>query len=316
MFDFYGNKKYFFAFSGLILVACIIGLIVHQGLNLDIQFAGGTIIEFQMKDANIDLNKAAEVAKAATGKNVSAQTSYSLNADNNNERIDLLVLNISSSLSDEEHEKVMAAIKENFAVKEDAEITTRHVDPSMGRELAAKSIFAVILSAILMIVYVWIRFKIMGGLLAGLASVIALLHDVMVMVALYAITDLPVNDSFVAAVLTIVGYSINDTIVIFDRIRENSTLLRKESLATITNKSITQSMSRTINTALTTIMCVLVVYIFAAYNNIESIKNFALPMLVGLVSGTYSTIFIASPVWVMMKERQAKRQAASKPAKA
>ena len=316
MFDFYGNKKYFFAFSGLILVACIIGLIVHQGLNLDIQFAGGTIIEFQMKDANIDLNKAAEVVKSATGKNVSAQTSYSLNADNNNERIDLLVLNISSSLSDEEHEKVMAAIKENFAVKEDAEITTRHVDPAMGKELAAKSILAVIIAAILMVIYVWIRFKIMGGLLAGLASVIALLHDVMVMIALYAITDLPVNDSFVAAVLTIVGYSINDTIVIFDRIRENSTLLRKEPLATITNKSITQSMSRTINTALTTIMCVLVVYIFAAYNNIESIKNFALPMLVGLVSGTYSTIFIASPVWVMMKERQAKRQAASKPAKA
>jgi len=316
MFDFYGNRKYFFAFSGLILVACIIALIVHQGLNLDIQFAGGTIIEFQMKDANIDLNKASEVAKAATGKNVSAQTSYSLNADNNNERIDLLVLNISSSLSDEEHEKVMAAIKENFAVREDAEITTRHVDPAMGKELAAKSILAVIIAAILMVIYVWIRFKIMGGLLAGLASVIALLHDVMVMIALYAITDLPVNDSFVAAVLTIVGYSINDTIVIFDRIRENSTLLRKEPLATITNKSISQSISRTINTALTTIMCVLVVYIFAAYNNIESIKNFALPMLVGLVSGTYSTIFIASPVWVMMKERQAKRQAASKPAKA
>jgi preprotein translocase subunit SecF len=109
-----------------------------------------------------------------------------------------------------------------------------------------------------------------------------------------------------------VGYSINDTIVIFDRIRENSALLRKESLASITNKSIVQTLSRTINTSVTTITCILTVYIFASYNNIESIKNFMLPLLVGLLSGTYSTIFIANPVYVMLKERQAKKQATAK----
>lgn len=314
MFDFVGNKKYFFGFSTLIFIACIVGLIVNQGLNLDIQFQGGTILEFQMKDANFDLNKAREVAEEATGKIVNTQSSYSLDTDN--ERIDLLVLSIASTLSDEEYNNVVAAIEENFEVKEGTKPTPREVDPAMGKEMAGKSILAIVIAAILMVIYVWIRFKAMGGLLAGVSAVIALLHDVMVMITLYAVLNLPVNESFIAAILTIVGYSINDTIVIFDRIRENSTLLRKESLTSITNKSIKQSLSRTINTALTTFLAVLTVYAFAVYYNIESIRYFMLPILVGLLSGTYSTIFIASPVWVMLKERQAKKQAASKPAKA
>lgn len=313
MFDFIGNRKYFYGFSALILIAGIIGLIVNQGLNLDIQFKGGTILEFQMKDENFDINKASDVAEDAIGKIVSAQSSYSLDTENN-ARINMLVLSVASSgaLTEEEHEKVVDVIKKNFDVKEDTEVTTRHVDPVMGKELALKSLLSIILASIFMILYVWIRFKIMGGLIAGISAVVALLHDVMVMITLYAVTGLPVNDSFIAAILTIVGYSINDTIVIFDRIRENSTLLRKESLASITNKSIVQTLSRTINTALTTITCILTVYIFASYNNIESIKNFMLPLLVGLLSGTYSTIFIANPVYVALKERQAKKQAAAK----
>ena len=313
MFDFIGNRKYFYAFSALILIAGIIGLIVNQGLNLDIQFQGGTILEFQMKDENFDINKAGAIAQEATGKIVSAQSSYSLNAENS-ERINMLVLSVASSgaLSEEEHESLVKAIKENFEVKENTEVTTRHVDPIMGKELALKSVFSIVLASLFMILYVWIRFKVMGGLLAGISAVVALLHDVMVMIALYAITGLPVNDSFIAAILTIVGYSINDTIVIFDRVRENSALLRKESLASITNKSIIQTLSRTINTAVTTITCILTVYIFASYNNIESIKNFMLPLLVGLLSGTYSTIFIANPVYVMLKERQVKKQATAK----
>jgi preprotein translocase subunit SecF len=313
MFDFIGNRKYFYAFSALILVAGIIGLIVNQGLNLDIQFQGGTIVEFQMKDENFDVSKAEAVAEEATGKIVSAQSSYSLDSEKN-ERIDMLVLSVSSSnaLSEEEHEKLSKAIQENFEIQENTVANTRHVDPVMGKELALKSLFSIALASVFMILYVWIRFKVMGGLVAGVAAVVALLHDVMVMITLYAITGLPVNDSFIAAILTIVGYSINDTIVIFDRIRENSALLRKESLASITNKSIVQTLSRTINTSVTTSTCILTVYIFASYNNIESIKNFMLPLLVGLLSGTYSTIFIANPVYVMLKERQAKKQATAK----
>lgn len=317
MFDLIGKKKIFFTISILFIIAGIIALFV-QGFNFDIQFQGGTILEIPMKDANFDINKAVTVAKEATGKLVSAQISSPVDTEHNNERINMLVLSVSSSefLTEEEHENLVSAIKKNFEVKENADITTRHVDPAMGKELAAKSILAVVIASILMLLYVWIRFNVMGGLLAGLASVIALVHDVAVMLAFYAITDLPVNESFIAAMLMIVGYSINDTIIVFDRIRENSTLLRKDSLTTITNKSIKQTLSRTIVTSLTTIACVLTVYIFASINDIDSIKNFMLPILVGLVSGTYSSVFIASPVWVMMKERQVKKESASKPAKA
>jgi len=310
MFDFVGKRKYFFGFSTLILIACIVGLIVNQGLNLDIQFRGGTILEFQMENSSFDLNLAKQLVEQEIGKIVSPQSSYSL--DTNNERVDLLVLSIASKLTQEEHDKVVSVIEENFKVKEGTKPTPRAVDAAMGKEMAVKSIIAVAIAALLMVIYVWIRFKIMGGLLAGVSAVIALLHDVMVMITLYAVFRLPVNESFIAAVLTIVGYSINDTIVIFDRIRENSTLNKKDSLEDITNKSINQSLSRTINTALTTVLAVTTVYIFASYYNIESIKLFMLPMLAGLISGTYSTIFIASPVWVILKNYQAKRQAASK----
>ncbi len=313
MFDFFSKRKIFFTISILFVIAGIVGLLV-QGFNLDIQFQGGTILEIPMKNESFDINKAATIAKEATGKLVSAQTSSPVDTEHNNERINMLVLSVSSSefLSQEEHENLVSAIKENFEVKENADITTRHVDPAMGKELAAKSILAVIIASILMLLYVWIRFNVMGGLLAGLASVIALVHDVAIMLAFYAITDLPVNESFIAAILMIVGYSINDTIVIFDRIRENSTLLRKESLTSIANKSINQTLSRTIVTSITTIACVLTVYIFASINNIDSIKNFMLPILVGLVSGTYSSIFIASPLWVMLKDHKAKRQSTAK----
>ncbi|WP_010243195.1 protein translocase subunit SecF [Acetivibrio cellulolyticus] len=318
MFDFIANKKYFFCFSGLIFLVGIIALIIHGGFNLDIQFQGGTILEIQMADSNFDIAKAADVAKTATGKVVSAQHSYTLDASNKNTRIDLLVLSVSSKdkLSDGERDELVNAISKEFKVKEGARIEERSVGASMSKELAGKSMWAVILACILMLIYVWIRFNAMNGLLAGFASIVALVHDVGVMLTLYAVLDIPCNESFIAAILTILGYSLNDTIVIFDRIRENSSLLRKESLASLTNKSIWQTMSRTLCTAATTGMCVIIIFIFAWYNKIDSIMEFILPLLVGMISGVYSTIFIASPVWVMCKEWQAKRKLAAKPAKA
>jgi len=317
MFDIIGKKKNFFLVSILFMIAGIVGFFVQGGFNLDIEFQGGTILEIQMENADFDVSKAESIAKDVTGKLVKAQSSYSLDSEHENEKVSTLVLSVASQggLSSDEHDKLVGAIKENFKVKENAEITTRHVDEVMGKERSARSIFAVLIASLLMLLYVWVRFNVMGGLLAGVSAVIALIHDVAIMFALYALTNLPINESFIAAMLTIVGYSINDTIIVFDRVRENSTLLKKESLTSITNKSIKQTLSRSIVTSLTTVGCVLVVYIFAFNNNISSIKNFMIPLLVGLISGTYSSIFIASPIWVMMKEYQAKKQA-SKPAKA
>ena len=156
----------------------------------------------------------------------------------------------------------------------------------------------------------------MSGLLAGFTAIIALAHDIAIMISVYALFSIPVNESFIAAVLTILGYSLNDTIVIYDRIRENTKISRKDTVEGIVNKSIMQSMSRTINTTITTVLCVLTIFLFAVYNGIGSIREFTFPILIGLISGTYSSIFIASPLWVMFRQGQARKKVASKASKA
>jgi preprotein translocase subunit SecF len=175
---------------------------------------------------------------------------------------------------------------------------------------------AAFIASILIILYIWWRFKAVSGLSAGVSGVIALFHDALVMLAVYTIFNIPLNESFIAAVLTILGYSMNDTVIIFDRIRENNRLLRKVPIPELVNKSIMQTLNRTINTSVTVMMSVIIVYGFAFYYGIESVKEFTFPLMIGLLSGTYSSIFIACPLFVMWKERSAKKAASAKPAKA
>ena len=152
--------------------------------------------------------------------------------------------------------------------------------------------------------YVWVRFKMMGGLSAGVMALIALLHDVLIVFFTCVIFKIPIGDSFVAVALSIIGYSINDTIVIYDRIRENNQTYVGFDIETITNLSITQSMMRSVMTNFAVIICVTIVYVLAFSNGIDSIQSFALPMAVGSISGCYSTICIAGPLWVMWKKRK------------
>ncbi|MFZ5987991.1 MAG: protein translocase subunit SecF [Bacillota bacterium] len=318
MFDFIGKRKYFFVISALVILAGIIGFIARGGFVLDIQFQGGAMIEMEMKDDNY---QAKDVEKALAGvvkKEIHAQKSYDLNAEKNNERINLLVVTVATAdkLSEEERTAIVDTIEKNFNVKEGGQFTERYVHPSIGNELRAKGVLAVLIASVLMLLYIWIRFNIMSGLFAGVTAVIALIHDAAVMLSVYTILGIPLDESFIAAVLTILGYSMNDTIVIYDRIRENSRISRKDTIAGLVNKSIIQSLSRSINTVATTLVCVLTIYLFASYNGIESIKQFTMPLLVGLASGTYSSIFIASPLWVMWKESQARKKTAGKAVKA
>ncbi|HOM02809.1 MAG TPA: protein translocase subunit SecF [Acetivibrio sp.] len=316
MFDYVGKRKYFFILSAVLLLIGLVALIVRGGLNLDIQFKGGTQIEIEMENGDFDANRAENLAQEAVGKSgIHAQKSQTLDAQNSNQAISFLVIKSSGKLTDDERNKVLSALRAEFNIKEDAEMIVRDVDPSIGSELLTKSLIAVVLSLVLLVLYIGIRFKMMSGLLAGFTAVLAVLHDVLMMVAVYAVFNIPVNDSFIAAILTILGYSVNDTIVIYDRIRENSKISRKDSIKDLVNKSITQSMSRTINTTVSTLICVITVYAFSVYNGIGSMEEFTFPLIIGLISGTYSTIFIASPLWELLKEKQAKKKA-SQPAKA
>jgi preprotein translocase subunit SecF len=225
-----------------------------------------------------------------------------------------MVLNIGSSqtLNDTERTNVLAALREEFNIPEDAQITVNSVAPFIGDEIKTNAMYAIILSAIIIILYVWYRFRVMHGLSAGVFAVLALVHDCFVMYAVYVLFRIPINDSFVAAVLTIIGYSINDTVVIYDRIRENTRILRKMPVHELVNKSVMQTLARSINTSVCTLLSVVVLYVFASYFNISSLKDFSFPLVVGIISGCYSTIFIASPLYMVWQERNIKLKAAAR----
>lgn len=316
MIDIMNKRYYFFALSIIVILAGFIGFLVN-GLQLDIQFQGGTIVKVQMPDDSFDTALIENTVGNAINKKVTAQKLQTYSAKNEDGKIDLLELKVSSedTLSDTELNKVFDVLSSDFNVAEDAEKDVQSVQPFIGREMMKNALLAALIAFVLIILYVWRRFSVISGLSAAIMAVVALIHDVAVMFSLYAIFKIPVNESFVAAVLTILGYSINDTIIIYDRIRENSRFTRKADVFELVNKSVNETLGRSINTLLSTLISVVVVYIFASANNIQSLKNFALPLMVGLISGGYSSIFIAGPLWAMWKNRQMVRKIPAKSAK-
>jgi preprotein translocase SecF subunit len=201
----------------------------------------------------------------------------------------------SEALSADEIGTMVKEIKTEFKSSELSSQDT--IGASVGNELKSKAIIALIIATLCMLAYIGFRFE----LKFGAAAVIALIHDILITVGVYAVLQIPVNSPFIAAILTIVGYSINDTIVVFDRIRENQKNMRKSSIEEITNVSVTQTMSRSINTVATTLFTIVAVYVF-----VPSIRELSLPLIIGILAGCYSSIFIASPVWVLLKKRNKK----------
>jgi len=317
MVDLMGKRYYYFALSILILLAGIVGYFIN-GLQLDIQFQGGTIMQVEMPDDKFDTERAADIVMEAIGKKAIVQKSSTINAENSEDRIYLMVLNIGSrdTMNEDERTKVLDALRAEFNIGKDANVTIQSVEPFIGKEMMTDALYAVLCSSILIVLYVWWRFRPMHGLSAGVCAVVALVHDVMVMFVVYIIFMLPFNESFIAAALTIIGYSINDTVVIYDRIRENTKLTKKMPVRELVNKSVLQSLSRSINTSITTLISVLTLFVFAIVYNIQSLREFALPMAAGIISGVYSTLFIASPLYMMWQERKMKKKVSRKPAKA
>lgn len=303
MINFYEKKKYFFTLSLAIMVAGIIGMFVN-GINLNIQFTGGAIIKYTYT-GDIDPAQVADFAKTTLDRNADAAITTDIVTGTNK-----VVLSLSGQegLSAQDQEKLDASLKDKFKDNGFGLSESNIVEPFIGQRFLQNSLFSLILSFLLIVIYVWIRFKRISGLSAGVSAVIALLHDVAVVFFTFILFRIPINESFIAVSLTIIGYSINDTIVIYDRIRENKNLYRKMSTPELVNKSINQSMSRTINTTATTVICMTIVYIFSVIYGIESIKIFSLPMTMGLITGAYSTIFVAGPIWAMWQVRKEVQQ--------
>ncbi|MCR5747672.1 MAG: protein translocase subunit SecD [Lachnospiraceae bacterium] len=199
----------------------------------------------------------------------------------------------------DEREALTGVLKEKYGLENDA-IEMENISATISNEMQADAIFATIIALICMLIYIWIRFR---DVRFGAASVVALLHDAFVIVACYALTKISVGGTFIAAILTIIGYSVNATIVIFDRIRENLHVMGKASLEDIVNTSVTQTLSRSVFTSLTTFITVLMLYILG----VSSIRDFALPLMVGVVCGTYSSIFLAGNLWYLFRQIKGKK---------
>jgi preprotein translocase subunit SecF len=296
---FYKKRYIFFGISLSIMIIGIIFALV-KGVTLDIQFKGGALIKYTYV-GEIDADKAADIATKQLGRPVTTQVTKDFATDEQR-----LVFNIAGEygLEAKDQKAFDNTLKAEFPEAQLKLSDSQMVEKFFGDQFLRNGITAILLAAFLVMIYVWIRFKMMGGLSAGIMALIALLHDVLVVFFTCVIFGIPIGESFVAVALSIIGYSINDTIVIYDRIRENSKIYPDFSVDTVTDLSITQSMMRSINTNVAVMISVSLVYILAAANSIDSIQSFALPMAVGSISGCYSTICIAGPLWVMWKKRK------------
>lgn len=274
---------------GISLVIILAGVVSFfiQGFNLDIDFTGGTTITVNMEGKSFDI---ADVEKLISDT-LGFKASNVQKADGD------LLINISAdgkALSPEQRESLFTAIKTKYTLSEANEPSFDSIDPTIGKELRQSAILSCVIALILMLVYITFRFD----LSSGIAAVLSLAHNVFVLLAVYTIFQLNINTTFIAAILTIVGYSINDTIVTFDRIREIGRKVRKTPFSVIANKGVNETVTRSIFTSVTTLLTIVVLYVIG----VTSIKEFALPIIVGIIVGTYSSIFIASPIWVMFKK--------------
>lgn len=310
--DFTGKKKIFF---GISLAIILIGIICNFifGTTLDIQFSGGATLTFSYQ-GDIDQNKLYDFIQDKTTDRISTSFSSDMVGGTGNSVTvqfagnDSIDKEIGSTLNAD----LQAAYPDNsFTLLEE-----NSVDASMGFSFLLKCLVAVAIASVLMVLYVTIRFKKIGGLSAGVMALVALFHDIAMIYFLYVIFRWPIDSNFIAVVLMILGYSLNDTIVIYDRVREQRKLMgRKIGVDTVFNVSCTKTMRRTIMTSVTTLVAIMTVYVVASVFNIASVKGFALPMMIGVISGCYSSLCIAGPLWVMWQQRKAKKKAEAKASK-
>ena len=317
-FDFVGNSKKFFILTLSLMLICLILNIFVFHTELDIQFTGGAIMKYSYSGDNLSENEISKVVQAATKEDVSFQYSKNMSAAATEKNANTLSIELTEAKTiDPETEKgVTDALKKAFPDNNFTRTEITSVDPSKGATFFWKCMAAVGMAALLMILYVGFRFRKIGGLSAGCTAVIALIHDIIMAYFTFVIFRMPLDDNFIAVILTIIGYSLNDTIVIFDRIRENRKYIGpKASTAELVNTSLNQTLSRTICTAITTILAIGSVLVVALIYDIQTVVSFALPMMIGVIFGCYSSIFISAPLWVMWTNYK-KRKASEKKTKA
>ena len=309
----------------VIIVLGILGMVVSYifkdnpdvGLRWGIDFTGGTVFNFSLKRdvADGDLDRIAQIVRDVTGESPSLVQKTTVSAVDTDilHSTDIVIVKCNTN-KNEDRRAILAGIADAFSLPFSSEgeggesvdaskiewlLSSDSVGPAAASDLLRAAIIATVIAAALMLVYISIRFD----LFSGISAVVALLHDISMMVIFNLVFGVQINLPFIAAVLTILGYSINATIIIFDRIRENNKLMQGASFDEVAEKSIRQTMRRSVFTSLTTLFTIVILYILS----VPSIREFSFPIIVGIIAGFYSSVFISGNVWILLKTRFTKK---------
>jgi preprotein translocase subunit SecF len=308
---FYENRKIYFSIStGIMLIGLIFNVIF--GTQLDVQFKGGAMAIYSYT-GEVNSNTIENAVEKTVKRNADVTINTNVKTAGSSGTLNNVTLTFAGdqALSVSDQKTLLTTLNTTYPNAKFTQVKTNSVDPTMGQSFFQKCIVAIIITFLLLDVYIALRFRKIGGSAAGLFAIVALLHDVAMVYFTFIIFQIPLNDNFIAVVLTILGYSLNDTIVIYDRIRENRRLMGlKAGYATLVNTSINQTLTRSLFTAGCTFSSIATVFVVGMVFNLSSVTSFALPMMVGIVTGCYSSICIAGPLYVMWENHKVKVLAA------
>ena len=303
-------SKVFFGISlGIILIGIICNFVF--GTQLDIQFRGGSYIKYSYV-GDVDTDKLKDVIQTNTKQEVTMSISSDILS--NSKKGDAYTIRVefagTKAISTNEQKNLTQTVQKAFPDNNFKVLEASAIESSMGSKFLLKCLTAVAIASILMVLYVTIRFRKIGGLSAGVMALVALFHDVAMIYFMYVIFQMPIDSNFIAVVLMILGYSLNDTIVIYDRVREERRNFgAKEDIGYVFDYSATKVLRRTIFTSMTTLIAIGTVLVVSMIFNISSVTSFALPMMIGVISGCYSSVCIAGPLWVMWQKHKKKAKA-------
>ena len=298
------NKAFFkviIAYIAIFVVGVVMACI--WGVDLDINFKGGTKISYSYT-GDIDDAKVKETIDSKIDASYTFSKSTALAGDTKTFEIALVG---KDALTAEKQEELTKALTDGFKDNKIAIYNSNSVSPTMAGTFFVKSLVAVVITALGVVIYVGIRFKKIGGISAALTALVALVFDVLITFFVCVIFRLQIDSNYIAVVLTMLGYSLNDTIVIYDRVRENNRLYPENEIGDTVNLSINQTLIRNIVTSVTTFLAVMTIVVVSEMFGLQSLRTFAIPMAFGLISGGISSLFISGPLWVIWKRRKAKK---------
>lgn len=273
------------------------------GLDLDINFSGGTKISYSY-EGDIDLAKVEKTVKESIDKKFTISQSTSLAGETKSFEIALVGKN---ALSAEAQQKLLSSLETKYKDNKIEVYNSNSVSPTIAGSFFLKSLVAMLITAVLVVIYVGIRFKKIGGVSAALTALCALVLDILIAFSTCIVLRLQIDLNFMAVILTILGYSLNDTIVIYDRIRENNRFYPDKEIGDVVNMSINKVIIRNIVTTLTTIIAIITIVVVAEIFGLTTLRTFAIPMTTGLISGAISSVFVSGPLWVIWKRYKAKK---------